>query len=212
MTAPAYPTALVTLEDAFDHLNIDDASVDAVGDELKGFIAAATEFVEYQTGPIIPKTFTEVHSGGGLTIVLDNPPILSISAVTEYIGPTGYPLTAAELGAAGGMYAYSIDDPEAGIICRRYYGGLVGRFAAGYRNVIVTYTAGRATVPADIRMAVLEDIRGLFTQTQYSNRVGTFGAGSTSSDAWAQGPANPVGTFPRLAALLAAKNRTPSIA
>lgn len=214
MTTPTYPSsALVTLDDVFAHLNISSTEDQtAVASEMQGFIAAATEFIEYQTGPIIPRVCTEVHNGGGVTIVLDNPPVLQVQSVTEWIGPTGYELLNAELGADTGAYAYSLDDPAAGIICRRYSGGIAGRFIPGFRNIAVVYQAGRQTVPADIRMATLEDIRGLFTQTQYSNRAGSFGAGSDAGDSWSPTSMNPVGTFPRLAALLSSKSRIPSIA
>lgn len=207
------PTALVTFDDVVGHLNLTGTDYSASVNELQGFIDAATEFVEYQTGPIIPRPYTnEVHSGGGPVIVLDHPPVLTVDSVTEFLGPTSFVLTDAELGGTSGLYAYSLDNPDEGVICRRTIGGLVTRFASGYRNVLVSYTAGRNKVPADVRMAVLEDIRGLFTQTQYSNRAGSFGAGSEMPDSWAASSSNPVGTFPRLAALLAAKTRTPSIA
>lgn len=206
------PTSLVTLDDAKAHLNIDptDTTYDA---ELQGFIDAATAFVQFETGPILYQAFTEVHSGGGPTIVLDNPPIIAVDTVIEYVGPTAYTLTQAELGATTGQYSWSLDDANAGIIARRYSGGFVGNFAAGYRNVYVSYTAGRTSVPADVRMATLEDLRGLWTQTQYARPSAQFGSGiGGQADNWTETPMNPIGTFPRLTALLQGPSRTPSIA
>jgi len=201
-------TSLVTLDDVHSHLNLPDSSADA---EIMGFIEAATAYVEFQTGPIIPKQFTEVHDGGGPSIVLDNPPVLSVESVTEYVGATGYTLTQSELGSPTGAYAFSIDDAARGILTRRWSGGLVGPFVGGVKNVQVTYTAGRASVPADIRMAVLEDIRGLYTQTQYGRPGASFGGG-IGSEAAEQWSAVPMHAFPRLAALLEGPTRTPSLA
>lgn len=207
------PTVLVTLADVHTHLQIP-LSNTTYDTQLQGFIDAATAYVQFQTGPIINQTYTEVHSGGGPTIVLDNPPLISVTSVIEYIGLSAYTLNPAELGTDGGFYAYSIDDPNAGILCRRYAGGLAGSFAPGYRNIAVVYTAGLTSVPGDVRMAVLEDLRGLFTQTQYGGPSASFGGdiGDTSQDDWNESMNNPVGSFPRLAALLQGPSRTPSLA
>ena len=166
---PKYPTQIVSLDDAKAQLNITRTTYD---DELQGFIDAATEIVEFQTGPIRRQTFTEVHNGGGPTIVLDNPPVISVTSVTEYVGPTAYPLTQAELGATTGQYSWSLDDASEGIIARRYSGGLVGNFAAGYRNVSVTYVGGRPQVPANVRLAALLIIEHLWEQTQRGDSSG----------------------------------------
>lgn len=198
--------SLVTVSDAKDHLNI--PSTDTSHDtKLQGFIDAADAVITYLTGPVEPTSYTEVHSGGGPTIVLLHPPVISVQSVTEYVGPTAYTLTQAELGQSAGAYSFSLDDPEAGIIARRYTGGLAGNFAGGYRNVAVTYTAGRTTTPADIRMAVLEDLRGLYQQTQMFGRP-PFSSSATEDD-WSPAPMH---LFPRLSMLLDGPSRTPSIA
>lgn len=206
MTQPTGPTSLVTLDDVKAHLNIDPNVTD--GDtELQGFIDAATAYIQSLTGPIVPRQFTETHSGGGSTIVLRNAPVLQVDSVVEYVGPTGYTLTRADLGTDGGAYSYSLDDPRAGIIRRRWNGGLVGAFIGGERNVLVTYWAGQASVPADIRMAVLQDIAGLYQPSQ----MGTNPYGSDT--ALGNAPLNPMNLFPRVAEILSATStRTPSIA
>jgi len=197
--------ALVTLDDVHKHLNIPDS--DTTHDvELQGFIDAAEAIIVYNVGPVEETTFTEVHSGGGPTIVLDNPPVISVTSVTEYVGPVAYALTQAELGVAAGAYSFSLDDPAAGIICRRYTGGLAGNFAGGYRNVQVVYVAGRATVPADIHMAVLEDLRGLYQESQQGGRPSF--TGTAEEETWSAGPMH---LFPRLAGILSGPSRTPSI-
>jgi hypothetical protein len=207
------PTELVTLDDVKTQLQIP-ATTGNYDDQLQGYIDAATAYIQQATGPILNRTCTEVHSGGGLTIVLDDPPVLTVTSVTEYVGPTAYPLTQAELGTATGAYAFSLDDPQAGIICRRFTGGLAGRFAGGYRNVQVVYVAGVVAVDPSIRFATLMDIQGLWTQTQEGGPSTAFGGqiGETGSDGWTASPSNPIGAFPRLAAMLEGNKRTPAIA
>ena len=77
--------------------------------------------------------------------------------------------------------------------------------------VVVAYTAGIEDVSPDIRLAVLEDIRGLFQQTQQGMRPPAFGGGGGpgGGDTWTVGPMR---QFPRLAALLEGAGRTQSIA
>lgn len=202
MTAPA---PLVDLDDAKTHLNIaaSDTSQDA---ELLGFIDAATAYVLNLTGPINATSYTEVHSGNGPTIALRNLPVIAVQSVVEYIGPTAYTLTQSELGATTGAYAFSLDNPQAGLLTRRYNGGIVGSFAGGYLNIVVTYTAGRGYLPGDVRMAVLQDLAGLFQPSQE-------GSNPYYATPQAGNAPNPVGMFPRVTAVLtAATKRAPSVA
>lgn len=195
MTDPTGPTEIVSLEETIAHLTLDD-DTDLDEDKLQGFIDAATTYIQGKTGPIIPVQFVEVHNGGGPTIVLRNAPVLQVDEVIEYVGPVPYTLTAAELGINPGQYTYSLDNPAQGILARRYSGWQVGAFSPGKRNVKVTYWGGRATVPADIRMAVLQDIAGLYQSSQLgSNPYGAWGEAGN-------GPLNPMSIFPRVAAIL----------
>lgn len=199
------PEPLVDISDIKDHLSIapSDSSQDG---KLMGFAEAASVFVQNITGPIIPITITESHNGGGPTICLNNPPILSIASVTEYVGLVGYPLTQTDLSTDGGAYAYSLDSPGSGVL-RRRYGNLAGPFMGGSDNIVVTYTAGLANVPADIRMAVLQDIAGMFQPSQLGPQSQMFMGGEPEADV-----PNPIGLFPRVAAVLAAATmRAPSI-
>lgn len=200
------PSALVSLDEAKDHLNIQ--SSDPVRDsELQGFIDAATAYIQSFTGPIIGQAFTETYNGGRDTICLFHPPVLSIQSVTEYIGQVAYTLTAVAPGNNAGPYAYSLDNARGGILRRRYTAGYAGPFAAGVGNVIVAYTGGQSAVPADIRMAVLQDIAGLYQPSQLGTNP--YGAAGESGNS----PLNPIGMFPRVAEILTATSqRTPSIA
>lgn len=199
------PTVLVTLDEVIAHLNLEgDTSLDTV--ELQGFIDAATAYIQAATGPIVQQTYTEVHSGGGSTICVFHPPIVSVTSIVEYVGPVGYTLTEAELGTPAGAYSFSIDDPRSGIIRRRWQGGFTGPFVGGDHNIVVTYVAGRTEVPADIRMAVLQDIAGLYQPSQLGTNP------YYDNNQAGNGPINPIGMFPRVAAILSdTSKRLPGI-
>lgn len=200
-------TAIVTLPDVRQHLRIPDG--DATNDvNLMGFIAAATDFITYIAGPVVPTTFTETYETAGQdSILLRNVPVLSIESVTEYIGVAAYTLTSQPPGSTVDNYGYSLDIPAAGLLVRRSGVGTRMNFLGP--TVVVTYSAGRDAVPGDMRMAALEDIRGLYQKTQQGGRT-TFGTGGGDmSEQWSVGPLN---LFPRLAALLNGPSRTQSIA
>lgn len=206
MTTPSV-TELVTLPEVLAHLNQDsNPPGPAQLDELQGFLDAATAYIQNLTGPIIPQTFTETHNGGQSTVFVFHPPILTVTTVVEYVASTGYPLTQVALGDPTGAYAFSVDDVKSGAIRRRYNGGLVGPFMGGDHNIAVTYIAGLATVPADIRMAVLQDIAGLFQPSQLGGNPYDSSGGSGNT------PLNPIGMFPRVAEILSAPSmRVPGI-
>lgn len=199
---------LVTLDDVHDHLNIpySDYSHDT---ELQGFIDAADDLIPYDTGPLVPTVITgEVHNeaAGRDRIVLYETPVISVEAVNEYVGPQVRALTSQPLGTSSfDNYGYSLDDLNHGVLYRRIGSGMLGSFF-GY--VTVDYTAGRATVPAGIRMAVLEDIRGLYQQTQLGGRP-AFGSSGAEDDTWNVGPMH---MFPRLANLVEKYRRLPGLA
>lgn len=201
--------AFITLAQVHDALNIpqSDTSHDA---ELTRYIDAAVATVTYITGPLTAATFTEYRDGGSPVIMLDNPPVISITSVTEYVGVTGRTLTAQPLGQSVDNYGYSLDDPLSGKLVRRGSGGLATPFWGGRGSVIITYVAGQASVPADVVLATLEDIRGLYQQTQQGGRAGGGGSiGAGGDDQWTSGPMH---LFPRLNMLLQGPSRTQSLA
>lgn len=209
----AGPTSLVVLADVKTQLQIP-LTVTTYDVQLQGVVDAATSYIQAATGPIVNQVCAEVHDGGGPTIVLFNPPVISVTSVTEYIGRTPYALTEAELGVDGGPYSFSLDNPNAGIITRRI-SNFTSAFAGGDKNVQVTYVAGTAAVDPAIRYATLMDIQGLWTQTQYGGPSTAFGGeiGETdNSEGWEATASNPIGAFPRLAALLEQYKRVPAIA
>lgn len=198
------PTSIVTLDDVKDWIGIpsNQNSRDTV---LQRYIDSATVWATYVSDAILPTTYTnEVHSGGGESIVLYNTPIMSVTSIIEYVGITGYTLTASEAGT-NQTYGYSIDNAEAGIISRRW-NGFVGPFIEGRNNIVVTYRAGFATIPADIQVAVLTDIQVLYNMSAQGGRSG----GNPRLDDTFSATL-PLNMFPRLESLMQSSRRTSAI-
>jgi len=148
--------APVSLTDVRSHLNLSgqDVTRDA---ELTQFLLSATAAIEARVGPLARRPVTEVHNGGVSGILLRQPPALSITSVTEN-GST----------VAGSGYTLS---PGGGVVTR-VNGYSRSVWTDGFNNVSITYTAGRTSIPADIRQAVLELVRHLWTtqRGQQGNR------------------------------------------
>lgn len=205
------PTLIVDLNadvKPFIGINTSDTSKDTL---LQFYIDGATVWAEYVSDIVLPKTYTgEVHSGGRPKIFLFNRPILEVVEVVEYVGVVAYPLMQAELGSGvNDPYSFSIDNPDLGCITRRW-NMIAGNFMGGRDNITVTYKAGRAVVPGDIKLSVLMDIQGLFVGTQMGGRPAV---GSASPDFdYSSGPSVPLSMFPRLQSMVAPSARVPGIA
>lgn len=134
---PAWP-ALVGLAETKHHLNYqaDDISDD---EELRGFISSASEVVEDIVGVVARRQLVETYSGGDRVILLRRRPVESVTSVV-IDGTT----------VDAGDYTPS----PSGILARRS-----GRWPTGFRNVEVTYTAGRPAGPASVIDATKELIR-----------------------------------------------------
>lgn len=167
-------TAIVSLADAKVQLSIPaaDTSQDA---ELRDFIDAVTPVIEGIVGPVTPRSVTEWHDGGAAQIVVRNPPIQSVTSVTEFRGNVPYLLATAASPAAATAMSYMWE--PSGIITRLngaaaaavvYLSsqGLFATFPIGPNSVQVVYTAGEAVIPANVRQAALQLIAIQYQQTQ----------------------------------------------
>ena len=198
------PTSIVNLDDVHDFLGIP-ASQTSKDTVLQRYIDAATIWATYVSDAILPKTFTnEVHSGGRPRIVLFNTPILQVTSIIEYVASYAYPLTQSEAGT-NQTYGFSVDNASMGIISRRW-NGMVGNFMSGDSNVVVTYKAGFATIPADIQTYVLMDIQGLYDASSSGSRPSVNGATD-----FAYSTTLPLNAFPRLASLMSSSRRVPAV-
>lgn len=151
---------LVTLAETKAHLRI---AADSTGDdeEIEGFIAAATEIVERHAGTVLPLARTDRLRGGSPSLLLGARPVISVTSVT---------LAGGSLLAASG---YELE-AEAGVLLR-----MVGDYESCWEpgRITVVYTAGRADVPAAVRLAALVIIKHLW-ETQRGRMGGARAAGS----------------------------------
>lgn len=190
---------LVTKPEVKNHLNIPESET-KFDTELDIFINAALPKVEYIIGPIEARTLTEIyHVCGRSQLILTTVPVLSVTTVTEYLGGQAHVLANEPPSTTSPtLYGYYLENAQSGLIRRRSYG-----YNATFlgHEVVVTYQAGRASVPADVKLAALDDIRALFQQTQTAARP-QFGGGGVvmGPDRWG-GPED-LHMFPRLASLL----------
>lgn len=158
--ADADPGFIISLADVKTQLNIKSANSD---EELRTWLGAATEVVEHFCGEMVVRSYTESHSGGKSALALYHSPVVTVSAITEFIGTVAYNLTLQPVGQATSAYGYSIDDPEAGIITRRSTSSWPMPFMPGVNNVTVTYTAGRPVIPYAVQAAARLIIQHLWT-------------------------------------------------
>lgn len=165
--------SLVTLADAKAHLNIPSSAGTTYDTELQGFIDAAQPVVEQLAGPVVPRVITgETHNGGRDRIVTYNSPIISVQSLTEYVGASAFTLTAQPLGSTTSNYGYEIVDSNGGVIVRRSAAGMPVPFQGDFNSVVISYTAGYSTLPANVRLGALELIRHWWQRSQQAARRG----------------------------------------
>lgn len=208
LTTPGGAT-IVALGDVKDYLNLPAAS-NAHDGELLRMIAGVTPVVEFITGPVIQHVYTnEMYDGGGAFIALRHRPVLMVNQVQEYRGPILYTLTQVQTPDQGTIYSYQWD--TLGRLVRRTVGGGITSFPPGMNQVYVTYTAGFASVPDNVRLGTLELIRVNYQQTQQAPRSQWGGGAGAVDDV----PGTQMFGFfvpNRVRELLAPNRRYPSIA
>ena len=130
--------SLPALADLKAHLNLPTAG-GADDAELAEMLDAAVNVVEGIIGPITAASVTETHRGvRSDVIVLRRTPVVDLVSVSSRYGSS---LTAESLGD------FELD-AESGLLRRADGYGFAGSFT-------VTYSVGRPSVPADIRLAIL---------------------------------------------------------
>jgi hypothetical protein len=152
--------SVLTLALAKTHLNIAVTTHDA---ELQTVIDTAEAVIAQHCGPLEATAVTERAWGGVCQLVLGTSPAISLTSVTPYQGSA---LTLADL------YL----DTAAGLVT--YNSGAA--FTARYYTVV--YSAGRASCPADLLMAVKELVRHQWaTQRGPSGRPGSPASSETAN-------------------------------
>lgn len=164
----------VTLDDVRSQMGMDVTPApgrtgsNITDDQLQPYLDQALSICADRCGPVVESDpITEVHDGGNPTIVVRQTPIASVTSVTEYVGNMTYLLTEQPLGQSVDDYGFSVDDPASGLIVRRGQAGTPIPFVTLPRSVVVVYTAGFATLPADLAGGLL-----ILTMHLYGSRVG----------------------------------------
>lgn len=139
----------VTLAEVKSHLSIVDGANDA---DLQLAIDAAELAIAAKCGPLSSTAKTERLRGGGPGLVLRNTPVVSLTSVTPLNG-TAYTVTDFETDLSAGVIEWSSG----------------GSFATGI--YVVVYQAGRATLPADLKMGIKELVRHTWGGTKRGGRV-----------------------------------------
>lgn len=136
--AAAASNALVSLADVKDHLNITTTTHD---EELRRYIAAATDFIESRVGAVVRRTVVEpgVQQGSDGMLYL-NHPVISVTSATSPLGGTY------------SVLAWTIDGSTIN----------PGYWTSYPYPLTVTYVAGRVIVPAIIRQAALDYVKWLW--------------------------------------------------
>lgn len=140
-------------------------------DELRNFLAAATEVVESKVGPCVRRAVTQRVTEGTRELVLQHHPVLSVESVAS-IWPGGPVWVTAALNP----------DLQAGIVQQT----LLWPFWFGPWDV--AYTVGRAVIPERYLHAAKEQLRHLWeTQRGSTPLLAPLGGGEefVSSAGWA---------------------------
>lgn len=168
---------LLDIDEVTAALNITDSSHDA---ELETYIAAVTAHVESIRGVMPSSSVTEIANvvdlgDGTLRLMPTRLPVLEVASIND--GTTTY------------STGFTIT-PE----------GYVEHDSLWLGRWTIVYTAGYEEIPADLKLAALEDIRGLYQPGQIGPPAsfGAFGIESTEV-----GPTyRPVRMWPRVDAWL----------
>lgn len=160
----------VDVTTAKQHLNITVGTYDG---ELQAIIDSCEAAITKLVGPLVPTATTVQASGGSYCLSLSVTPALSLTSVTDN---TGASVAIGDLWmTTSGIVEYTVS----------------GTFPANWYTVV--YQAGRTSLPADLRLAVLEMVRHKWSASQ---RGGTRRPGTAPSDALANTLPGSAYTFP----------------
>jgi hypothetical protein len=186
---------LATLAQIKDQLDKTSTADDV---ELQAYLDAVTSVIEGYCGPVVQRTRTAWVNTTGSLLILPDAPVVSVTAVTGYSGSTGtvYDLAADPTLATSSTYYL---DKATGILDLPF-GSWPGR-------VRVDYVAGLPAVPAEINLAAR-----LMVQSLWRTQNGGAGLPALSDEPDLQQAAAETLRSPRVAMLLSAHRRAPSIA
>lgn len=145
--------SLITTDEASAHLRAGGIVTRAADlEQLQWLCMVATDAVERDLGrKMIRQTVTETHPGGA-TVMLQCPPIISVTSVSV----AGVPLV------PGTDYAVST---QAGVLYPAWAGG----FGYAHQSVTVTYLAGYNNPPLVARQVALNLVQAMWQQSQQAS-------------------------------------------
>jgi hypothetical protein len=146
--------------------------------ELPRMVTAVSARIDELVGPVVNRTITEYHDGGGV-IRPRQTPVSSVTTLTNWDGSTQTSYTADTWGVAGNANGFLIEQsgsyPHDTLIYRRSSGTSLA-WPNGHRNLKLVYVTGRAattaTVDARYKECAAEVLRRLWDR---------------ESSAWARG-------------------------
>lgn len=136
--------ALVTLEKTLQYLKESEDRDDVVQAILDGVSA---EFESRTNRVFAQANYTDALDGGCSYVLVENPPIISVTSVHESNSIPAV-FNATTLVDADTYVSYAGEG-------RVQLLGARARFARGYQNVQVIYSGGWVTIPADVQLAVM---------------------------------------------------------
>jgi hypothetical protein len=139
---------------------------------------AAQAAIEREVGHIVSKPVMDRYDGGSPEIWLREKPVLFVSNVEEGWGYYDWELDDQEVNSipALSIWAYSLDNPEEGLLTRRAAGNVLFPFVSGRNNIRVDYTVGRQVMPPNAVLAFCTLVSIWYRETQL--RMTQNGAGS----------------------------------
>ncbi len=145
--------------------------------QLAIYITTVSRLLDQRAGPTVIRTVTESRNGGRCWIRLRQKPISAITSLTEYVATTPTVLTAQTAGTQPAQGYVAEDYPPqptllSGKIWRTTAGAEIP-FAAGRKNIVAVYQAGRSTstsVDPRIKEAAGICLENLWRERQQSAR------------------------------------------
>lgn len=141
---------------------------------LAQLITAASQQIETVCGrSFVSQSFTETRDGTGAgRLILRNTPVTAIASL--WVDTTNIPLSSGFGSATAPTPGYTWQ--ANGII------DLIGyRFRRGRSNVVAGYTAGYATIPADLGAACVEAVAWMYEETDRIGKTSEGMAGQTTT-------------------------------
>lgn len=127
--------------------------------------ASIQKWIGYQ---IALSNYTKTFNGrGGARLLLPDRPVMAVTAVT---------VDGVTIPASTGPTAPGFVSDDLGVFLRCY------EFTRGVQNVVVSYSAGYTTVPADIQAACLAWLAQVFSNAGENPAISAYRAGDTEID------------------------------